>query len=57
MFIGFIGLGSYFWTTNRGVSLALFILTFVSVLGQVACLALYLRTRAYQTLTKNSPPK
>lgn len=47
LFIGLMGLGSYFWAQhNRGVALAFFLFAFASVFGQMGALALYLRQRA-----------
>lgn len=57
MFIGLVALGGHFWAAaQKGLALALFLLAFASVFGQMASLALYLRQRA-QTQWRQQQPQ
>ncbi|MCP2041390.1 UPF0716 family protein affecting phage T7 exclusion [Neisseria sp. HSC-16F19] len=47
MFIGLVALGGHFWAAGqKGISMAMFLLAFASVFGQMGSLALFLRQRA-----------
>lgn len=57
MFVGLVALGGHFWAAGqKGVSMAMFLLAFASVFGQMGSLALFLRQRA-QAQWRRPPPQ